>query len=171
MLGPRIVIIGASGSGKTTMARSLSKRLALDLLELDLVHWADKVGTQRDEDEAKGRVTDFAVRPGWIIEGVYGWLAAPAIPRASTLIWLDLPWSDCREGLAQRGPWRDATADEHAAFLEWAEAYWSRRTSSSFEGHRAIFDAFEGTKLRLQSRAAIADHPPAGTCVDRSALD
>jgi adenylate kinase family enzyme len=162
LLGPRIVIVGASGSGKTTMARSLSKGLSLDLLELDSVNWSGKVGSKRDEEEAKGLVADFAARPNWVIEGVYGWLAIPAIPRASTLIWLDLPWSDCREGLMQRGPWRGATAGEHAAFLQWAEDYWSRQTSSSFEGHRAMFDAFEGAKFRLQSRAAIAAHVPSG---------
>ena len=31
-------------------------------------------------------------------EGVYGWLAEVAVPRATALIWLDIPWDVCREG-------------------------------------------------------------------------
>jgi len=36
---------------------------------------------------------EVSTQPLWIIEGVYGWLAEVALPRATALIWLDLPWS------------------------------------------------------------------------------
>lgn len=155
-LGPRIVIIGASGSGKSTLARELGERLRLEVIDLDRIHWQGKVLVPRDEDDAKRIVAEKASAPAWIIEGVFGWLAAPALPRATSLIWLDLPWSVCREGLAQRGPWRGASAEEHADFLAWAEAYWTRQTPSSFAGHLALSDGFGGFKLRLQSRDDIA---------------
>lgn len=155
-LGTRVVIIGASGSGKSTLAQALGQQLAIEVIDLDRVHWLDKVGVKRDEDDAKRIVGVMASKHAWIIEGVFGWLSEVALPRASALIWLDLPWCVCREGLEQRGPWRGASATEHADFLEWAEAYWTRQTPSSFAGHRALFDGFAGFKRCLQSRADIA---------------
>ncbi|MFY9956597.1 hypothetical protein [Bradyrhizobium sp.] len=47
--------------------------------------------TGSDEDAAKRMVADAAAESKWIIEGVYGWLAELALPRATSLIWLDLP--------------------------------------------------------------------------------
>jgi adenylate kinase family enzyme len=155
--GPRVVIIGASGSGKSTLAQTLSARMGVEVVDLDRIHWLDKVGTQRDENDAKAMVAALAANRSWVIEGVFGWLAEVALPRASSLVWLDLPWSVCREGLAARGPWRNASAAEHADFLEWAEAYWQRETPSSFKGHFALFERFAGGKWRLRSREEIAD--------------
>jgi hypothetical protein len=67
-----------------------------------------------------------------------------------------MPWIVCSEGLSRRGPWKGATVEEHEAFLKWAEAYWQRRTPSSFAGHLALFEGFPEAKLRLQSQAEIA---------------
>jgi adenylate kinase family enzyme len=155
-LGSRIVIIGNSGSGKSTLARALEKRADIPAIDLDHIHWLDKVGTQRDEAEAKELVRAAASEPRWIIEGVYGWLAGAALPRATALIWLDLPWRDCRDGLAARGPWRDAAPAAYAAFLQWAEDYWRRATPTSFTGHLALYEGFDRFKSRLHNRAEIA---------------
>jgi adenylate kinase family enzyme len=157
ILGSRVVIIGNSGSGKSTLARAIGQRAGMPVFDLDNFHWQDKVGLKRDEDVARRLVADVAADPVWIVEGVFGWLVEMALPRASTLIWLDMPWNVCSESLALRGPWRGATADEHAALLAWAEAYWQRKTSSSFSGHLALFESFEGFKLRLTSRSDVAE--------------
>jgi adenylate kinase family enzyme len=155
-LGSRVVIIGASGSGKSRLAKALAVRLGCEAIDLDRVHWQDGVGSKRDEGETRAIVAACAAQPRWIIEGVFGWLAEVALPSATSLIWLDLPWSVCREHLERRGRWPGATADQHADFLAWAAAYWQRKTPSSFEGHRALFDRFEGARWRLESRADIA---------------
>ena len=153
ILGPRVVIIGNSGSGKSTLAKALSPLLDVSPIDLDRIHWLDKVGVKRDEEQAKAMVASLAEQSRWIIEGVFGWLAEPALPRATSLIWLDLPWSVCREGLAARGPWSGATSAEHEDFLQWAEAYWRRKTPSSFAGHLALYEGFAGRRIRLESRA------------------
>jgi adenylate kinase family enzyme len=156
-LGSRVVIIGNSGSGKTTLARELARRANMAVTDLDRVHWQDEVTVKRDEPVAAAMVAELAAEPRWVIEGVYGWLAAVALPFATTLIWLDMPWQVCRDGLTERGPWKGAAAADHAAFLDWAEAYWERTTSTSFAGHQALFDGFAGTKLRFESRAGLTD--------------
>ena len=156
-LGPRILIIGNSGAGKSTLARELAESSAVPTIDLDRVHWLDKVGVKRDEDQAKAMAAAIAAKPCWIVEGVYGWLAEVVLPRATSLIWLDMPWSVCREGLARRGAWHGATTDEYAALLAWAEAYWTRPTSSSLGGHLALFTTFDGVKRRLIARSDVAE--------------
>jgi adenylate kinase family enzyme len=150
ILGTRVVIVGNSGSGKSTLARAIGRRTGAPVFDLDNFHWRDSYRSKRDEEVARQLVVDAAAAPAWIIEGVVGWLAEMALPRASGLIWLDVPWSACRDGLSARGP-RAATPADHAALLEWAEAYWDRRTSSSFTGHLALFEDFRAAKLRLRS--------------------
>jgi len=154
-LGSRVVIIGNSGSGKSTLAQELARRIGAPAIDLDHIHWQDNVGAKRQDQLATDMVVEAAKMPRWIIEGVYGWLAAAALPFATSLIWLDLPWTLCREGLSRRGPWKGASADEHEAFLRWAEAYWQRQTPSSFSGHLMLFENFAGPKLRLRSRPEI----------------
>jgi adenylate kinase family enzyme len=154
-LGDRVVIIGNSGSGKSTLALEIAQRAGAPAIDLDRIHWQDRVGVMREESLATAMVVEAASSPRWIIEGVYGWLAAAALPFATSLIWLDLPWTVCSEGLSRRGPWKTATADEHEAFLQWAEAYWQRTTSTSFAGHLALFEKFSGPKARLRSRPEI----------------
>jgi adenylate kinase family enzyme len=126
-LGTRIVLIGNSGSGKSTLAQRIADRLALPVLDLDLIHWeGEGYGRKRDENAARALATQAAGGPRWIIEGVYGWLASAALPRAESLIWLDLPWSECRDKLIARGMRRGADPDDFAALLAWAEGYWTR---------------------------------------------
>jgi hypothetical protein len=101
-------------------------------------------------------VSEVAAGPSWVIEGVYGWLAEIALPRATALIWLDFPWAVCRDGLLARGPRRGATEQDTEDLLTWAEAYWSRQTPSSFAGHSRLFRDFSGAKLTLHSREQVA---------------
>jgi hypothetical protein len=113
-------------------------------------------GRKRDEADAKVRVAELTADDGWVIEGVYGWLAERALPRADTLIWLDLSWEDCRAGLLARGLRRDMKPSDQDALLAWAEDYWNRTTPSSFVGHERLYRMFEGNKARLPKRDEIA---------------
>jgi adenylate kinase family enzyme len=153
---PRILIIGNSGSGKTTLAEQLGARLALPIIELDRLHWQnDGAGPKRDEAATIALAQEAAAAPRWVMDGVYGWLAEAIIARATALVWLDLPWEECRAGLLARGPRRGATAQDEAALYAWAQAYWTRTTPSSFAGHARIFATYAGAKQRLTGRAAI----------------
>jgi hypothetical protein len=67
-----------------------------------------------------------------------------------------MPWTVCRDGLTSRGPSIGATTAQHAELLAWTEAYWHRSTASSFAGHLAMFDSFDGEKHRLLQRSEIA---------------
>lgn len=149
----RTVIIGNCGSGKSVFAGSLAALTHIPATDLDSLHW-EHDGYKRDEESAKRLVREAGAAPRWIIEGVFGWLAEIAIPRATALIWLDLPWSVCREGLLARGQ-RGGNEAGFADLLAWSAAYWDRKTSSSFEGHYRLFESFAGIKLRLRDRGEV----------------
>lgn len=89
----RVVVVGNSGAGKTTLARQLADRLGLSHIELDsLFHqpgW-----TERDQDEFRADLIErmAAAENGWTICGNYqGVTWSTTMPRADTIVWLDLP--------------------------------------------------------------------------------
>jgi hypothetical protein len=129
----------------------------IPVIDLDLLHWEqDGYGTKRNEDVARQMALDVSNEPRWIIEGVFGWLAEIALPKATALVWLDFPWALCRAGLLARGLRRGATSRDAAYLMKWAEAYWSRQTPSSFAGHSKLFNDFSRAKLRLENREQVA---------------
>ena len=154
----RTVIIGNSGSGKSTLAARIAEYAKCAVVDLDMIHWdGGGFGKKRDEELAKQMTASISVEPYWVIEGVYGWLAEVAAPRATALIWLNLPWHECKAGLEQRGRRRGASDVEFAEMMSWAERYWMRKTSSSFVGHSKIFDQFTGKKIAIDNRPAVSE--------------
>ena len=157
-LKQRTVIVGNSGSGKSVFAESLAAVTHVPVIDLDLLHWVDAgYRIKREEEVAKCLVRNAAAAPCWIIEGVYGWLAEIALPRASALVWLDLPWRVCRESLILREQRRSGKEADFVDLLSWSEGYWGRQTSSSFRGHSRLFENFVGTKWKLHNREEVRE--------------
>ena len=148
-LSQRTVIIGNSGAGKGALAESLSALVHVPVIDLDLLNWeGDEYGRKRDDDAARRMTLDVSAQPLWIIEGVYGWLAESALPRATALIWLDLQWSLCHAGLLARGPRRGATDQDGAELLKWAETYWN---SADVEFvRRSLTDVYQFSQDQIQ---------------------
>ena len=154
----RTLVIGNSGSGKSRLAERLGALIDAPVFDLDLIHWVDDgFGAKQEEEVARQKVANLTAAERWVIEGVYGWLAEVAIPRATALIWLDIPWEVCREGLLARGQRRGGTEVDFSELLKWAEAYWDRQTPTSFAGHQRLFEGFSAAKFRIRARKE-ADH-------------
>lgn len=88
----RIVIIGTTGSGKTTLCRKLSAQLGIPAIDLDDIYWLPG-WQERGLDEARGLVDAATQKPAWVISGNYRQLQDVFWPRADTLIWLDYSFS------------------------------------------------------------------------------
>ncbi len=86
----RIVLIGASGSGKTTVGRWVAARLGLPFTDLDNVFW--RPGWQKAPAEVfRADVDRLTSQPRWVLAGNYSSARDLIWPRADTLVWLDLP--------------------------------------------------------------------------------
>ena len=91
----KIHIIGSVGSGKTTLARKLSKTLQIPYYELDNVAWMRKEsGDILRTDEAKTEHLQTILQTNsWIIEGIHQekWVV-DSFQQADCIIFLDTPY-------------------------------------------------------------------------------
>ena len=86
--GQRISVVGTTGSGKTTTAREISKRLQLPHIELDALYWAEN-WTGVPEDEFQARVRAAVEGERWVIDGNYSRIRNLVWGRAETVVFLD----------------------------------------------------------------------------------
>ncbi len=86
----RIVVVGVSGNGKTTLARRIAAKLGLPYTELDALNhqagWVEaRVEDLRREVEAAMNGSE-----GWVLDGNYqNKLGDLVLRRADTIVWLD----------------------------------------------------------------------------------
>lgn len=84
----RILVIGTTGSGKTTLARQLGQVLGLPHAEQDA--WNHHPGWQEAPlAEFRAQVDAFTAQPGWVMDGNYTKAQDISWPRADTAVWLD----------------------------------------------------------------------------------
>ena len=84
----RIVVIGTTGSGKTTCARQLAQKLAIPHVELDALFW-DADWTPASLPVFRARVIQALQSECWIVDGNYSKVRELIWQRATTIIWLD----------------------------------------------------------------------------------
>lgn len=88
----KIYIIGAVGSGKTTMARKMSEKLNIKMYQLDKVVWDDENGNiKRTDEEVEKLFNDILVKESWIIEDVGRKKFTEGIKKADMVYYIDLP--------------------------------------------------------------------------------
>jgi adenylate kinase family enzyme len=87
----RIVVVGSSGSGKSTFAQQLVKEFGLEHIELDAINW--QAGWRdlntHDVDEFKRRVAERVAAERWVCDGNYSTVAPIVWGRMTHLVWLD----------------------------------------------------------------------------------
>lgn len=141
----RILVVGTSGSGKTTMAKRIAAELSLPHIELDALHWGPgwQALTQTDPAEFARRVVTAVAAEAWVLDGNYSAVRELVWSRATHLVWLDYDrpvimyrvvkrsvlraidrtelWSGNREN------WRRWFHASHP--IRWAWSTWRRRRS------------------------------------------
>ena len=88
VLGKRIMVVGTSSSGKTTLAKQLSSHLGYPHVELDALNW-DPDWTE-SPDFAQ-RVDEQTRSDTWVSCGNYSRVRHILWERADTAVWLDYP--------------------------------------------------------------------------------
>ena len=82
----RIAVVGTGGSGKTTLAGRLARRLGVPHVELDALHW-DPGWTPAPD--FRDRVTEALAGEVWTTDGNYSQVRDIVWQRADTVVWLD----------------------------------------------------------------------------------
>lgn len=84
----RIVVVGTSGSGKTALARELSRRLGIPYVEIDALHW-EPHWTTASLDVLRDRVAQAVGPAAWVVDGNYAKVRDLVWSRADAVVWLD----------------------------------------------------------------------------------
>lgn len=165
---PRIHILGASGSGTTTLGAALAVRLGIPQTDSDSVYWRPTdppFTTARPRAERQAMLAAALPADGdWVLSGcATGW-AGPIEERFTLIVLLGLDPAlrmarlRAREA-ARHGP-RIAPggdmAEASAAFLRWAAAYdRAGPEQRSRAGHDAWLAGQPAPVLRLDSAAPV----------------
>jgi len=129
---PRIVVVGTTGSGKTTVAQELARRFGVPHVELDaLFHGPGWIETP--PEEFRRRVAAATDGDGWVVDGNYErFLGVLVLERADTVVWLDLPLHVCLRRLwgrtiprirHQQPLWNDNRESWRSAFWGWESLF------------------------------------------------
>jgi adenylate kinase family enzyme len=146
MPGRRIAVVGTTGSGKTTVAEEIARRLGLARVELDALNWGPN-WTSAAEEVLRQRAAERISGDAWVVDGNYHVVRDIVWGRAATLVWLDLPflvvlgrlfWRTLhrvmtREELwgSNRETWRAQFLSRDSLFLWLVKTHWRRRRQYS----------------------------------------
>lgn len=90
----RVLILGCSGGGKSTFARSLGKATGLPVIHLDQHYW--RPGWQQtDKATWRAQVVQLCAQPQWIMDGNYAGTLDLRLLTADAVILIDMPRWRC----------------------------------------------------------------------------
>lgn len=88
------MVIGCSGSGKSTFSRKLHELTQLPLIHLDQKYWKPN-WVEPSTEEWRGIITEVVKADTWVMDGNYSGTWDLRIPRADTIIFIDQPTYLC----------------------------------------------------------------------------
>ena len=87
----KIIVIGTTGSGKSTVAKKLSEILNVPHIQLDFLFWKPNWEQSTDE-EFFSKIEKAIDKPRWVVDGNYNRTNHLTWKEADTVIWIDLPF-------------------------------------------------------------------------------
>ena len=133
----KVIVVGCSGSGKSTFCRKLRDKIDLPLFYLDMIwHKPDK--TTVSQEEFDNKLNELLKLDEWIIDGNYMRTLDLRMSKCDTVILFDLPIDDCLKGVEQRigtkredMPWIEEEFDSE--FKEWITNFPNIQTPYTYE--------------------------------------
>lgn len=110
----RILILGRTGSGKTTLARDLAAAIGVPHVELDALYFGPNFSTA-PLAVLRDRTIAAVAGDRWVTDGNKSAVRDLVWPRADTVIWLDYPLVVCLWRLGKRARWRTSVLKAQAA--------------------------------------------------------
>ena len=168
-LSQRFVVVGTSGSGKTTTAGQIAQRLGMPHVELDAIHW-EPDWTMAPLDVFRERTAQALSGDAWVVDGNYSKVRDIVWNRADTVVWLDYALPVIMWQLVRRTLRRSLTREElwggnreslrmalfsRESILLWALQTYRRRRRE----YPMLFNRPEHVHLTV-----VHLHSPQGTC-------
>lgn len=87
----RVVVVGVTSSGKSTLAEKIAGRFGMNFIELDALHWEPN-WQEVPLEVFRARVGEAIQAERWIVAGNYRAVRDITWPKAEAIIWLDYPF-------------------------------------------------------------------------------
>jgi adenylate kinase family enzyme len=84
----RIVVIGTTSSGKSTLAKRLAEKIGADFIELDALHWEPN-WKEAEPGVFRERVETATSSQAWVAAGNYHVVRDLIWAKAQSVVWLD----------------------------------------------------------------------------------
>ncbi len=97
----KISIVGAPGTGKTTLANKLSEILQIEATHIDGLHYLPNWQI-RDKSERDTIILNIVKKDKWIIDGTYKSTLKARFESADLIIWLDFSTINQLKGILNR---------------------------------------------------------------------
>lgn len=125
----KIIVIGCSGSGKSTFSKVLHNITNIPLYHLDMMYWnTDR--TTVEQSVFLNRLSNILNKSQWLIDGNYQSTLELRIQVCDTVIFLDYPVDVCLKGITERRgkprsdmPWIESESEEDTQFIEFVKNY------------------------------------------------
>lgn len=153
----KVIVIGNSGTGKSTHARMLAQEHGLEHLDLDSIMWEpNQIAVLRPTADVQRDLKDWVgQRDRWVVEGVYGEIASSILAADVHLHFLNPGLDVCLRNNAAR-PWEpekyetpELQQSMYETLIDWVKGYYTRDDAWSYAYHRAMYDGFSGTKTEI----------------------
>ncbi|MGE5377699.1 MAG: adenylate kinase [Bacteroidota bacterium] len=86
----RVVVVGVTSSGKSTLAEKIASRFTMEFVELDALHWEPN-WQEAPLEIFRARVERAIQVEKWVVAGNYHVVRDLIWPKAEAVIWLDYP--------------------------------------------------------------------------------
>lgn len=155
----RFVVVGTSGSGKTSFARRLAAARGIAHIELDFLHWEPN-WVEAPDDVFLERVDQATQVPAWVVDGNYSKARPFVFQRADAVVWLDydfhlVMWRlltrTVRRALSQEELWKGNRESWRMSFMTrdsvllWGLTTYHRRRRE----YQELFKMPESRRLRI----------------------
>ncbi len=157
----RILIIGCSCSGKSTLARALGQKLGLPVIHLDQLWW--KEGWEHvTRGEFDSRLAMALNMDRWIIDGNFSRTIQQRLSKCDTILYLDFDRWTCLFGMFQRvlgsyGRVRPDMAPGCPERFDWEfiKFIWNFNENNRVQNHTYLAQTKHAKKVVLKSRREV----------------
>ncbi|MBT3866066.1 hypothetical protein HOF78_03120 [Candidatus Woesearchaeota archaeon] len=157
----RVRIIGTSGTGKTYVAKKLSKILNISHYDLDEIFWKRKYDQKRTVPEREKLCLELTKKRKWVLEGVYGSWSESSIQKADLVVLLDVNlflaiWRIIKRYFKRKGTCRESIGNM-IYLVNYVRKYKKRSDTASHKTHVELINKHKVEVIVLKNKKDVKE--------------